>query len=70
MKRFLSVLARLLPHAVLILALMLLTFFCIDLFNPSMAFLNNAVTKHLLAVFSVLSLILAVCYVLREEKKH
>ena len=70
MKRFLSVLARLLPHAVLILALMLLTFFCIDLFNPPMAFLNNAVTKHLLAVFSVLSLILAVCYVLREEKKH
>ena len=70
MKRILSALARILPHAVLILGLMLLTFFCIDRVNPSMAFLNNAVTEYLLAVFSVLSIILSVCYILREEKKH
>jgi hypothetical protein len=28
------------------------------------------VTKWLLAVFAVLSSVLAVCYVLKEEKKH
>ena len=70
MKRFFSVLGRILPHAVLILSLMMLTFFCIDLVNVSMAFLNNSITKWLLAIFAVLSLILAVCYVLKEEKKH
>lgn len=70
MKRFFSVLGRILPHAVLILAVMLLTFFCIDLVNSSMAFLNNSVTKWLVATLSVLSVILAICYVLREEKKH
>ena len=70
MKQIFSVLGRILPHAVLILAVMLLTFFCIDLVNSSMAFLNNSVTKWLLAAFAVLSRILAVCYVLKEEKKH
>lgn len=70
MKRFFSVLGRILPHAVLVLSVMMLTFFCIDLVNSSMAFLNNTLTKWLLAVFSVLSLILAVCYVFKEEKKH
>lgn len=70
MKRFFSVLGRILPHAVLILGVMMLVFFCIDLVNSSMAFLNNSVTKWLLAVFAVLSSVLAVCYVLKEEKKH
>ncbi len=70
MKRFFLVLGRILPHAVLVLSVMMLTFFCIDLVNSSMAFLNNTLTKWLLAVFSVLSLILAVCYVFKEEKKH
>ena len=70
MKRFFSVFGRILPHAVLVLSVMMLTFFCIDLVNSSMAFLNNTLTKWLLAVFSVLSLILAVCYVFKEEKKH
>lgn len=70
MKRIFSVLGRILPHAVLILAVMMLTFFCIDLVNSSMAFLNNTMTKWLLAIFSLLSAILAVCYILKEEKKH
>ncbi|MBQ3075592.1 MAG: hypothetical protein IJC26_05945 [Clostridia bacterium] len=70
MKRFFTTLGRILPHVVLILAMMLLTFFCIDLVNSSMAFLNNTVTKHLLALLAVLSAILAVCYILKEEKKH
>ena len=70
MKRIFSLLGRILPHVVLILAVMLLTFFCIDLVNRSMAFLNNSVTKWLLAIFAVLAIILAVCYILKEEKKY
>ena len=70
MKRFLCFLRRALPHAVLILALMMLTFFVIDLFNSSMAFLNNSLTKYLLALFSLLSLILALLCCVGEEKKH
>ena len=70
MKRFLCFLRRVLPHLVLILALMMLTFFVIDLVNSSMAFLNNAITKYLLALFSLLSLILALLFAAGEEKKH
>ncbi len=68
MKRFLSCIFRIIPHLCLILALMMLTFFTIDLFNPSMAFLNNTLTKYLLALFSLLSLIPALYMILKEEK--
>ena len=70
MKRFFDLVGRILPHLVLILAVMMLVFFCIDLVNPAMAFLNNDVTKYLLAVNSVLTAILAVCAIVRHEKKH
>lgn len=70
MKRFFSSLWRILPHLVLILALMMLTFFVIDLINSSMAFLNNTITKYLLAAFSLLSLTLSVVSIIKEEKKH
>ena len=68
MKAFFSFLTRALSHLVLILSLMMLTFFCIDLFNPSMAFLNNSMTKYLLALFSLFSLILSLVFIFREEK--
>lgn len=70
MKRLFRFLGRVLPHAVLILAVMMLVFFCIDLVNSSMAFLNNTATKYLLAIFALLSAILAVCRIFGEEKKH
>ncbi|MBR5295875.1 MAG: hypothetical protein IKU24_04720 [Clostridia bacterium] len=69
MKALFSFLARSVAHLVLILALMMLTFFCIDLVNPSMAFLNNTVTKYLLALFSLFSLILALVFLFREEDR-
>lgn len=70
MKKLFSVAGRILPHIVLILSVMLLTFFCIDLVNSSMAFLNNAVTKWMVAVFALLSAILAVRSIIKTEKKH
>lgn len=68
MKRLLSVLRRLLPHAVLILSLMMLVLFCIDTVNGAMAFLNNAVTKHLLALLAFFAGILAVLCIFNDEK--
>jgi len=70
MKKLFSVIGRILPHIVLILSIMFLTFFCIDLVNSSMAFLNNTVTKWMVAVLSLLSAILAVWSVIKTEKKH
>lgn len=70
MKKFFRHLAALLPHLTLILSLMMLTFFVIDQFNEAMAFLNNAVTKWLLCIFSVLTLILSVYSVIQAEKRR
>ena len=70
MKRFFSVLGKILPHLILILAVMMIVFFCIDLVNPAMAFLNNTITKYLFAIFSLLSAILAVCSIVGAEKKR
>lgn len=67
MKGFFSRILRIIPHLCLILSLMMLTFFIIDLFNPSMAFLNNTVTKYLLALFSLLSMIPSLYMILKEE---
>ena len=50
MKRFLS---RILPHAVIVLSLMTLTFFGIDRFNPIMAFMTSELSKWVFALLAV-----------------
>jgi hypothetical protein len=70
MKSLLRFFRRILPHLTLILALMMLCFFVIDLFNESMAFLNNTITKTLLAVFSCLSAALSVLSVWKDESQR
>jgi hypothetical protein len=60
---------RLLPHITLILSLAVLTFFTIDLFNESMAFLNNSITKITVAALSLLCAVLSVVTVIRNENK-
>lgn len=42
-----------LPHINIALAVTLLTFFVTDRFNRSMAFINNDITKGMLAVFCI-----------------
>ncbi len=66
MKRFFAFCRKALSHLNLILSLMMLTFFVIDHINESMFFLNNALTKWLLALFSVLVLIRSVISIVRE----
>ena len=65
MKKAFALLLGILPHVTLVLALMMLTFFAIDCVNPYMAFLNNGITKVLLAVFSLFSLILSLFAILQ-----
>lgn len=50
-------LPRIFAHAAVVLALVLLTLLVFDYFNPSMDFINNAITKVMVSVFCVVSLI-------------
>lgn len=68
MKKIGSVLLGLLPHITLILSLMLLTFFVLDQFNEAMAFLDNTITKWLLGITTLLTVILSVFSILRHQK--
>ncbi|MBR2616204.1 MAG: hypothetical protein IKC69_05960 [Clostridia bacterium] len=56
-----------LPHMTLILGVMLLVFFILDGVNPSMAFLDNAITKALVCIDAILTVILSVILVVRRE---
>ncbi len=68
MKKIISFFQRLLPHLVLILSLMMLTLFCLDRINPSMAFLSNSITKTLLGVFFLFSFALSLSCILQNKK--
>ena len=70
MKKLVRLFRALLPHLTLILSLLMLTFFVIDCFNEAMAFLNNSLTKILLGIFSLLTLILSILSIFREENRH
>ncbi|MEA4940893.1 MAG: hypothetical protein VB091_15035 [Christensenella sp.] len=50
MKRFFS---HILPHAVIVLSLMTLTFFGIDRVNPIMAFMTSELSKWVFALLAV-----------------
>ena len=49
-----------LPHGAIILSLMMIVFYILDQFNDAMAFLNNRITKSLLLILSIVSIINAV----------
>ncbi|MBE6565229.1 MAG: hypothetical protein E7655_08160 [Ruminococcaceae bacterium] len=68
MKNMLSILKGLLPHAVLILSLMMITFYITDQFNRPMAFINNDITKALLFLLSLLAIVQSV-YMIRQNRK-
>lgn len=68
MKKFLNILENLLPHAVIVLAALLFTCFVVDRFNRAMGFINNNITKWILAVFCLMAIALAVLYIVRQRK--
>jgi len=59
----------LISHAIIILSLMMITFFITDRFNGAMAFINNDITKALLLALSVLSIIHSV-YLIRLQRRQ
>lgn len=58
----------LLPHLTIALAIVLLSFFILDRFNRAMAFINNNITKWMLAVFCVLVIAQGVLYIIGRRK--
>lgn len=64
----LDVLASLLPHLNIALALFFITCFIVDRYNRAMAFINNEYTKYGLLVFAILVIVESVIFVLRDRK--
>lgn len=62
-------LKKILPHLCIIISFMMLTFFVIDQFNSAMAFINNDITKWLLAVYCVLVIATSI-YLIAENRRR
>lgn len=56
MKQGKRILSALLPHALLLLSLLLLTLFVTDRFNRAMAFINNEITRYGVLIWGLLLL--------------
>ena len=70
-KRFGLALLDATPHLCLVLSLMHVTFLIVDLFNRAMAFVNNDITKWLLLVSAILTLVLCSdLHVTAKDKKR
>lgn len=70
MKRILKEILGLIPHVLIVLSVMMITFYITDRYNRPMAFISNDITKTLLLIMSVLVIIQSVylIYTLRKEK--
>ncbi len=66
MKRFFS---RILPHAVIVLSLMTLTFFSIDRVNPIMAFMTSELSKWVFALLAVTGFFTAVLLIAAQWRE-
>ena len=60
---------RIFAHAAIILTLVLLTLLIFDYFNPSMDFINNAITKVMVGAFCIVSLINAALVLIAIRRK-
>ena len=60
---------HILAHASIVLALFLLTLLVLDYINPSMDFVNNAITKGIIGIACVLSAANAVLLLAAKQRK-
>lgn len=62
---------KILPHIVIVLAAMFITFWILDQLNPVMNFINNSISNALLLLFSIVSLVNAIFSIVwfRKSKK-
>lgn len=60
-------LRKILPHAAIILSAMYFVFFGIDRVNTAMCFIDNEITKVLLVVLGVISIVNS-CVIIRDDR--
>ena len=60
---------RLLPHGVILICNIYIVFYLIDRVNSAMAFINNGITKALLLVMCIISIINSV-YQISDERRR
>lgn len=63
-----SFLLSVLPHINITLSVVLLVLFVTDRFNRAMAFINNDITKWMLCIFCVTSLLQAIIFAYQRRK--
>ncbi len=68
MGKFLKTLLGLVPHVLIVLSVMMITFVVTDYFNRSMAFVNNGITKGLMVVMAALAIVESVYVIYRMRK--
>lgn len=59
---------KMLPHATLIVAVMFVVFFCIDRVNEAMNFLGAEISKWLLLIFCILSIVTSVLLIISQRR--
>ena len=62
-------LRRILPHVSIVMCNMYIVFYLIDRVNSAMAFINNGITKALLLVMCIISIMNSV-YLISDERRR
>lgn len=62
-------LRKILPHAAIIISMMYFVFFFIDRVNSAMAFINNGMTKGLLFILCIITIINALMLIADDRRR-
>lgn len=57
------------PHILMIMSLMYMVFFVIDRINSAMAFINNDITKVLLFIQCILTIVLSIVVIASDRRR-
>ena len=68
LKKVLVTLKSLLPHLLIAMSVVLISFFVLDRFNRAMSFINNNITKWMIAVYCGLVVLQAILYIIDQRK--
>lgn len=61
-------LRKIFPHVTIVLCNMYIVFYCIDRVNSAMSFIDNSITKALLLILCLLSIVNAI-FLIRDERR-
>ena len=57
------------PHFLIITSMMYIVFFAIDRVNQAMAFINNDITKYLLFIQCIVTIIFCAAFIISEYRR-